>query len=485
MPEILNEFMSAAFHYPLKQNFKIFNFTFFSFTIQVNQRNMLVIGKKKDMQLLSKSQLRQTIQYPALAVLIVLNSCGGDDESNGPASLKEVSSLSIVDIANNNNASDIQVYLTQDQEGISVDEYRLILVKEDKASSFDVEAANNIPPASYWTITVDTTDLVVSSALKDADGDDVEEETSYVAFILSVKGSSGSKNLLSRPSSDLTLERKSAIRNIGTYFNAGSGGMDTDANGNILMGDFGASLNGTPGTLVYQITPSGEVSVFANGLVGASGNDFDSKGVFYQANIAGGTISKLTSTGSVSTFASNTLQSPVGITFDKDDMMYVANCGGNDISLITPSGSASKYVSSNRFNCPNGITVDNEGNLYVSNFGNGDVLRVTPDKVVTKLVTLPGGNNGHILFHNDLLWVVDRGGHAIYKVTTGGVSTKFAGNGSRGNKNGSLDKSSLSLPNDISFSPDGRFMYINDTDPSASGGEISPVIIRAIEIIED
>ena len=68
----------------------------------------------------------------------------------------------------------------------------------------------------------------------------------------------------------LALARTNLVLTLTNPIQSGSGGLDVDADGNIYAADFGATLNGgAPGNTVYKITPNGQVSVFATGLVGS------------------------------------------------------------------------------------------------------------------------------------------------------------------------------------------------------------------------
>ena len=63
--------------------------------------------------------------------------------------------------------------------------------------------------------------------------------------------------------------------------------------------------------------------------------------------------------------------------------------------------------------CPNGITIDEAGVFYVANFANGNVIRVSPSGEAELLATIPGGNNGHLVYHDGRLYVVARREAAI------------------------------------------------------------------------
>ncbi len=267
---------------------------------------------------------------------------------------------------------------------------------------------------------------------------------------------------------------------------AGSGGMDIDAAGAVYMADFGTTLQGPPGPNVWKIEPDGQATIWATGLVGASGNDFDSRGNLLQSNIGAGTISRIAPDGSLTPFASG-LRAPVGIETVEGDTAYVVECGAGRISKVAPDGTASIFVADSLLRCPNGITRAGDGNFYVANFNNGDVIKVTPTGASERFVTLPGGNNGHILFGNGVLYVVARAANQIYQVDLDGTMTLLAGSGEQGLADGPALEATLSLTNDLALSPDGTTLYFNDVGPGEDGTfvkddgrTIAPTFVRKL-----
>ncbi|MEQ9425338.1 MAG: SMP-30/gluconolactonase/LRE family protein [Cyclobacteriaceae bacterium] len=261
----------------------------------------------------------------------------------------------------------------------------------------------------------------------------------------------------------------------------GSGGATVDKAGNIYVADFGNNLNRADGTTVTKVTPSGEVSTFADGLNGASGNAFDSQGNLFQANIAGNTLSKIAPDGTVSTFATSNLRSPVGVAIDPEDNIYVCNCGGASIARFSPNGNGGTFISNAELSCPNGIAIDDSGNLYPVNFNNGKVFKITPNGVLSEFAVVPGTGNAHITFVNGKLYVVSRGAAMIYELTLDGTLTHIAGTGEVGNEDGPALEATFFIPNGITHSPDGSKLYVISRVLN-QGSPLNPVLVRVINL---
>ena len=97
---------------------------------------------------------------------------------------------------------------------------------------------------------------------------------------------------------------------------SGSGGVLVDKEGSVLVADYGDALNNANGTAIRKIDKNGVLSVHATGFQGASGNTYGPDGRVYQCNISGNSISRIKHDGSVVTYSSQGLVSPVGIVSD-------------------------------------------------------------------------------------------------------------------------------------------------------------------------
>ncbi|MGI9517721.1 MAG: virginiamycin B lyase family protein [Pirellulaceae bacterium] len=287
-----------------------------------------------------------------------------------------------------------------------------------------------------------------------------------------------------------TPEEITAVRveTLAAEVDGGSGGVAVDADGNVYTADFGSQLGrgGTGGHRVYRITPDGDVSLFCEEMRGASGNCFDAEGNLFQSNIGGNKISRVAPDGTVTDFCSEGLTNPVGIIIDDEGTLFVGNCGSSSIQRITADGESTQFVKSNLLKCPNGITRDDAGNLYVANFYNGDVVKITPNAEASVLATLPGNNNGHLTYRGGYLYVVARTANQIYRVSLDGDMELFAGSGTRGKDDGAPAEATFSLPNDLAFSPDGQFLYVNEVGPIEGNPRVlAPTRVRRIVVNQE
>jgi sugar lactone lactonase YvrE len=266
----------------------------------------------------------------------------------------------------------------------------------------------------------------------------------------------------------------------------GTGGVSVDRDGNVYVSDFGPILGG-PRFLVYdrifRITPDRVVSIFADSIAGASGSFIGADGILYQSNIRGNVITQISRDGQKKILAKDSISSPVGITMNADGDLVVCNCGNNTLFKISIAGRPTLFVRNELLQCPNGITMDIAGNYYVANFYNGNVIKVTPGGVASVFAEIPGGNNGHLVYHAESLYVIARAANQIYRVSMSGSVELFAGSGKRGRTNASRLASSFNFPNDLDFSPDGKYMYVNEEADTLSDPQIlTPTVVRRIRM---
>ena len=128
-----------------------------------------------------------------------------------------------------------------------------------------------------------------------------------------------------------------------------------------------------------------------------------------------------------------------------------------------------------------GITSDPSGNLYVTDWSGCDVRKITTAAVVTTIAGLVGPSNAngyqdgtgtnarfgalaYLTYSRDgNLYVPDQFNFRVRKVTTGGVVTTFAGQGSAGKMDGYGTNAQFTLPQGI-VSDTAANLYVCDAD---------------------
>jgi len=130
--------------------------------------------------------------------------------------------------------------------------------------------------------------------------------------------------------------------------------------------------------------------------------------------------------------------------------LYVANFGSNNVSMINLSPGFTATIPVGQ--APFGLVMNGDGTrLYVSNSGSHNVSEIdtSSNKVVT---TLPVGQiPGDMAWANELLYVVNRGSNNVSVIDLSSqttVATITVGSG----------------PRDLVLSPDGRRMYVANSD---------------------
>ncbi|MCE7990558.1 MAG: hypothetical protein HEP71_01205 [Roseivirga sp.] len=145
-----------------------------------------------------------------LFIPFIFCACDSGDGNPVPAELSAPkATITLVDDPfNNGDGSDLLVAFNKGSDETLISEYRIMVVKNENAGSFNLTSAEALPDSRYVAVTPNGNDQEVSLSanLMDADGTTIAEGRPYVVFILSVAdGDQATLNSLSTVSSAIEL----------------------------------------------------------------------------------------------------------------------------------------------------------------------------------------------------------------------------------------------------------------------------------------
>jgi sugar lactone lactonase YvrE len=286
---------------------------------------------------------------------------------------------------------------------------------------------------------------------------------------------------------------------------SGPRGLTVDNTGNIFVADLNNNM-------IRKVDVQNKVTTFAGtgsiGQVDGTGNlayfgygssvALDGAGNIYVADQGDNLIRKITSTGVVTTVAGSgmpgntngtgtaaSFNSPVGVVVDAAGNLYVADRNNFLIRKITPAGVVTTFAGRGNYGSIDGtgtsasfgylwsITIDASGNIIVED--NYLIRKISPSAVVTTLAgsgsygstngTGTAASFGTITgLASDAagnVYASDFDNNLIRKITSAGVVTTFAGNGSSGSKDGVGTAASFNFPWGITTDA-GGIVYVAD-----------------------
>ncbi len=164
--------------------------------------------------------------------------------------------------------------------------------------------------------------------------------------------------------------------------------------------------------------------------------------------------------------------SPGSIAFDNNGNFIIADQVNNAIRMITPAGIVSTVAITQQR--PESAAVDSHGNIYVSEYSyiekidpSGTQTLFAGDLLATGNVDGLGTNarfnnaSAIVIDASDNLYVCDFYNYTIRKITPDGNVTTFAGNGTRGENNGSANVATFNAPFGIAIDAADN-LYIAD-----------------------
>ncbi|MGC8580571.1 MAG: IPT/TIG domain-containing protein [bacterium] len=166
-----------------------------------------------------------------------------------------------------------------------------------------------------------------------------------------------------------------------------------DTGGNLYIANYGNNN-------ILRI-PSGRQNpaIFATGLSSPDALYFSSAGQswpLFVANGGNGTISEVSSTGTVTQFASG-FTTPTAIATDASGNVYVGDCSNGNVYMINSAGSFTTTVLTG-LSCPAGMKLDSLGNIYILDAGTGVMYKYVPStgsySVYAAGTGIPDANGG-------------------------------------------------------------------------------------------
>ena len=305
-----------------------------------------------------------------------------------------------------------------------------------------------------------------------------------------------------------------------------SGTLSGDGNSaaGTYIAPLGGCTNGDKGTWSGQRLPTPSVSAGDGGLAIAATLDtpygvaLDGGGAFYitevGTNQTDSRVRKVSSSGVITTIAGNSikgfagdggqsissvLDEPFGVYADTSGSIYIADTGNMRVRKISPNGIITTIagigpvspgqvypiagvpaVNAVLYN-PTALAQDSQGNLYIAQGGSNVVSKVSVNGIITTIVgNLVAGNSGDggsgakaqlnapfgvAIDASGNLFIADSNNARIRKVSTAGIITTVAGNGTSGygGDGGPATNAQLARPCGVALDSVGN-LFIADTD---------------------
>lgn len=433
-----------------------------------------------------KNSTKKAILLNFLFLVVINISCGNDDEDPIlDISKYKALSISVEDIDNNGNASDVSISFTPAAANDEITEYRLVYAKVSSNTEVTATLLKSLDQPSYSKVTTDIQPLdnnfgiTLNKDQLSLDGENILENEDYKIYILSIGTFNNDQVLMLSDASESFKITDTSVLDINLYTAQITSASDADNNGNasdiqvVFDGGSASSMIEEYRLIVAKSSVISQIDLeAAKALTSASYTsitndksnyeislpetqlDFEGASIVtdinYQAMVLTiGTfkeesvyalsnaslefelIQNIETTTLTAAFEGNG-----ALTIDADGNIYVSEYGvaqandqgsGNSAFKITPSGDITEFVSD--LSGPVGNAIDAEGNYYVNNGNNnvsGDFLKIAPNGTQTVIATLDGFPSDILVGTDGNFYMANWTQPVVHKVTPDGTVTEFA-----------------------------------------------------------
>lgn len=175
-----------------------------------------------------------------------------------------VQNITLADVADNHNGLDLQVTFDKIADETTISEYQILIVKSASATGFTLFDAIGNPNNESVTPTGANITTILNPTSKDSDGDPIQENAPYKAFVLSVaNGTTTQIDQLSTASNEVTLLDATGIENINYNANLLMRTMEDKLTINLKNGEpiEHAELYNTSGQLISTFGNVSEINL--------------------------------------------------------------------------------------------------------------------------------------------------------------------------------------------------------------------------------
>lgn len=392
------------------------------------------------------------------------------------------------DNGNKENSSDIEVIYHQ--YGLdNIKHYRFYLAKAIKAASHEIKYLLSLDNSKYVDYAhnevIPSLGKRLPEGLLDTDGDAISSNTEYRGIVISIPNDETEYlPSLSRSENALSLYQNAIISNYSKQLETAYGALATNRNGGLAMASYDIFYDLVEDSKMISsltlVDSLGGVNEIASGYSALGGVAYDHDGYIYITDIDKAQLIRYNESGESNIISLDgiELQKPEGIIIDNDGVIYIAD---RVLGAIIRIENNNANIFANVGQDLRGLTMDNAGNFYASvNNESGQIFKISPEGEVTKFAIIPTYKPedyqpdfimwmGQIAFLDNMLYVASTSKHQIYSITLDGEVNLYAGSGEKLLPYGDIKTARFNRPFGISFSTDGKSMYVSgceDTHPS-------------------